>query len=131
MHKDVSKVEFSSTSAVLVDGIMAIHLPKASICKNHEDEACIIIYRPLSYATAEMAENYLEICPKEIRLMGKLKKCIKRLPVFGVNSSGDDIPLNKNYFLPKLARLVPSDELIQFVKKRTGCVSITGWRLQN
>ena len=75
--------------------------------------------------TTEMAERNIEICSKEIRLVGKLKKFISHLPILGFNSSGYDIPLIKNYFLPELARLVSSEASIQFVKKTTRYVSIT------
>ena len=73
----------------------------------------------------EMAERNIEIRSREIRLVGKLKKFINHLPILGFNSSGYDIPLIKNYFLPELARLVPSEASIQFVKKTTLYVSIT------
>ena len=73
----------------------------------------------------EMAERNIDICSKEIRLLGKLKKFINHLPILGFNSSGYDIPLIKNYFLPELTRLVPSETAIQFVKKTTRYVSIT------
>ena len=59
----------------------------------------------------EMAERNIEICSKEIRLLGKLKKFINHLPILGFNSSGYDIPLIKNYFLPELTRLVPQRRL--------------------
>ena len=48
----------------------------------------------------EVADRNLEVCSKEIRLLGKLKKFINHLPVLGFNSSGYDIPLIKNYFFP-------------------------------
>ena len=73
----------------------------------------------------ESAERNLEICSKEISLLGKLKKFINHLPILGFNSSGYDIPLIKNYFLPKLARLVPLEASIQFMKKTTRYVSLT------
>ena len=73
----------------------------------------------------ETAERNIEICSKEIRLLGKLKKFINHLPILGFNSSGYDIPLIKNYFLPELTRLVPSEASIQFVKKTTRYVSLT------
>ena len=75
--------------------------------------------------TKEMAERNLEICSKEIRLLGKLKKCVNHLPILGFTSIGYDIPLIKNYFLPEVARLVPSEVSIQVVKKTTRYVSIT------
>ena len=58
-------------------------------------------------------------------MLGKLKTFINHLPILGFNSSGYDIPLIKNYFLPELARLVPSEASIKFVKKTTRYVSIT------
>ena len=63
--------------------------------------------------------------------MGKLEKFINHLPVLSFNSSGYDIPLIKNYFFPELARVVPSEASIQFVKKTTRYVSITVNGLSN
>ena len=74
--------------------------------------------------STEMAERNLKICSKEIRPLGKLKKFINHLLIFGFNFSGYDIPFIKNYFLPELVRLVPSEASIQFVKKTTNYVSI-------
>ena len=74
----------------------------------------------------QMAKKNLEICNKEIRLLGKLKKFINHLPILGFNSSGYDIPLIKNYLFPQLAHIVPSAEKsIHFVKKTSRYVSIT------
>ena len=73
-----------------------------------------------------MVEKNLEICNKEIRLLGKLKKFINHLPILGFNSSGYDIPLIKNYLFPQIANIVPSAEKsIHFVKKTSRYVSIT------
>ena len=57
----------------------------------------------------EGAERNLEIWSREIRLLGKLKKFVNHLPALGFNSSGYDLPVTKNYFLPELTRLVPSE----------------------
>lgn len=57
----------------------------------------------LMKSNTEVAEGNLEICSKEIRLLGKLKKFINHLPVLGFNSSGYNIPLIKNYFPSELA----------------------------
>ena len=70
----------------------------------------------------QMAEKNLEICNKEIRLLGKLKKFINHLPILGFNSSGYDISLITNYLCPQ----VPSaKKSIHFVKKTSRYVSIT------
>ena len=61
-----------------------------------DDDAKLMVIK----SNKEMAERNLEICSKEIRLLGKLKKFINHLPILGFNSSGYDIPLIKNYCLP-------------------------------
>ena len=73
---------------------------------------------------SQMAEKNLEICNKEIRLLGKLKKFINHLPILGFNSSGYDIPLITNYLFLQLVQLVPSaEQSIHFVKKASRYVS--------
>ena len=76
---------------------------------------------------SQMVEKNMEICNKEIRLMGRLKKFINHLPVLGFNSSGYDIPLIKNYLSPELVHVVPSaEQSIHFVKTTSHYVAVTG-----
>ena len=91
---------------------------------DHDAIKEMVIREQRSYM--QMAEKNLEICNKEIRLLGKLKKFINHLPILGFNSSGYDIPLIKNYLFPQLTHIVPSAEKsIHSVKKTSRYVSIT------
>ena len=108
----------SSELLAEIDHILIEEMADEFVCD--EDARALVIKN-----NTEMAERNIEICSKEIRLLGKLKKFINHLPILGFNSSGYDIPLIKNYFLPELTRLAPSEASIQFVKKTTRYVSIT------